>query len=58
MSQMKFQKYLFYFSFFREANQLSAEMKKDSEFAVTLQVNLLLRKFYVLCSSLGNDFYG
>ena len=24
---------------FREANQLSAEMKKDSEFAVTLQVH-------------------
>ena len=38
---------------YREANQLSFEMKKDSEFAVTLQV----KKIYLLVFVKGNNKY-
>ena len=61
--------FLFLNWLFREANQLSSEMKKDADFAVTLQVNnssifyektfLFLQLFLIviiICRLLGVDF--
>ena len=40
------------FSHFREANQLSEEMKRDTEFAVTLQVHIV---HHNVCKVLSGD---